>query len=160
MRIFKSVIFILVFTFTHTTTAAEVFYKTGIIKAVDMNSNTFTVEFDDSGLTKTYNFPDKVNFIDNGVTLADKTLIERGQPARLKFVNTGMAAKTESTVHGMVVRFDSDTGKGTLRQELTNKLIPFRFTRDLMENRADLPKVGAVVEFTYIQKEGSVASLD
>lgn len=160
MRYLKTLLFTMVFAAAHTVMAAGVSYETGIIKSVDVSSNTFTVEFGDSGLTKTYSFPDLVNFIDNGELLHDKTLIEPGQVVKLKFIDTAMMPKPESTLKGIVVQFDSETGKGTLRQELTNKLIPFRLTKDLLENRADLPKTGAVVEFTYTLNEGSVASLD
>ena len=110
-------------------------------------------------MTETYSFPDKVNFIENGVPRHDKTLIEPGQPARLKFIGSGTAKKSKITVRGMVVQFDSYTGKGTLRQGLTNRLIPFKFAADLMKDRANLPGAGAVVEFTDTTNEGNVASL-
>ena len=160
MRNLKTLIFILVFAAAHTAMAAGVSYETGIIKSVDIDSNTFTVESYKSGMTKTYSFPSMVNFIDNGALIHDKSLIEPGQVVKLKFINTGMMETSEGIVKGIVVRFDSKTGKGTLRQTLTNKLVSFRLTKKLLGNRVDLPKVGAVVEFTYTLNEGSVASLD
>lgn len=160
MRHLKTLIFIMVFAAAHTVTAAGVSYQTGTIKSVDMADNTFTVKLNGSGMTKTYNFPDSVNFVNKGALMHDKSLIEPGQTARLKFVDAGMMTKRENSVKGIVVQFDSETGKGVLREELTNKLIAFRLTRDLLKNRIDLPKVGAVVEFICIPSEGSVASVN
>lgn len=160
MRYLKTLTFILVFAAAHTTMAAGVFYETGTIKSVDMSGNTFTVKFDGSGITKTYSFPGTVNYIDKGMLHHDKSLIQPGQAAKLKFMNTGMQASPEKTVSGVVIKFDTGTGKGVLRSAMTNKLIHFRLATDLMKNRVDMPAAGTEVELTYIINEGSVASLD
>lgn len=160
MRYLKTLFFVLIFAATHTVMAAGVTYRSGIIKAVDMDGNTFTVKFDSGGPAKTYSFPGTVNYIDKGVLLHDKSLIEPGQAAKLKFMKTGKQAMSEGTVSGIVTRFDGETGKGVLRSEMTNKLIHFQLANDLLQNRLDLPRVGTVVEFTYTANEGSMASLD
>ena len=149
--------FILALVCAHTA-AAEVSYRTGIITTVDVDSNTFTVLYTDSGKTKSYSFPDKVNFINNGVTRHDKTLIEPGQFVELKFVKTGMTTKTEGILKGKVVQFDKFKGNGTLRLERTHKLVPFQFAKDLMGSYFDLPRVGDNVEFSYTLNEGDVTA--
>jgi hypothetical protein len=69
---------------------------------------------------------------------------------------TGM----ENTVRGMIVNLDRKEGTGMLREEQTNRLVPFRFTEDSREKRGAIPRKGAVVEFTYHMKEHKVTAVD
>ena len=80
------------------------------------------------------------------------------------FTHTAMAgtaqprAGIENTMRGIVVKLDMKEGAGTLKQEYTNKLVSFRFAKELTEKRIDLPKVGTVVEFTYILNDDNIAA--
>jgi hypothetical protein len=111
MRYLKVVIIVVMFAFAGTAMAGTALYETGTLKSVDVESNTFTVELDKSGVTRTYNFPDAINFIDNGVTLVDKSAFKPGQPVQLKFESDkpkftvpGQRTKKEYTLKGMTVK--------------------------------------------------------
>lgn len=75
------------------------------------------------------------------------------------FANAAMAG-ADNTLRGTIVEIDMATGTGTLKQENTNKLVPFRFSDNLRDSRIELPKAGTVVEFTYTREEGKVAAVD
>ena len=82
------------------------------------------------------------------------------------FAHTSMAGTTqyksgtENTMRGVIVELDAAAGTGILKQELTNKLVSFRFAEEFKEKRIDMPKVGTVVEFTYILNDDSIAARD
>lgn len=110
MRYMKVVIIAVMFVFAHTAMAGTTHFETATIKSVDVESNTFTVEFDNSGITKTYSFPDMINFINDGVALVDKSAFKPGQPVKLKFetkkpklVTPGTRTNREYTLEGMTV---------------------------------------------------------
>ena len=111
MRYLKFLMIATMFAFAHTTTAGTTLVETATIKSVDVESNTITVELDKSGMTKTYSFPETVTFIDNGVTLVDKSAFKPGQSVKLMFVTekpkvaySGERTKTEYTLKGMTVK--------------------------------------------------------
>ena len=110
MRIFKVVTLAAMCVSVNFAMAAGL-YEAGTIKSVDVKNNTFTVELEKSGLTKTYNFPSRINFIDNGVTLVDKSAFKPGQTVNLELaaeksrsVNQGSGTKKEYTLRGMTVK--------------------------------------------------------
>jgi len=153
MRYIATLFITLMITTSHTALASDFYYKTGIIKAVDMNSSTFTVILDGAGITEIYHFPDNFRYIENGVKLDDKSLVEPGQRVKLKFSGSGTSVNKESKISGMIVELDLKTGAGTIREEKTNRLVPFRLTQDLMDKKNNVLKTGTVVEFTYTRAD-------
>ena len=111
MRYLKYMIFAVMFVFAHTAMAGTSVLETATIKSVDVENNTITVELDKSGMTQTYSFPETVTFIDNGVTLIDKSTFKPGQSVNLKFESTKprfadplVRYKPEYTLKGMTVK--------------------------------------------------------
>ena len=110
MHYLKVVIIIVMFVSAHTAMAGRVLFEDGTIKSVDVENNTFTVELDNSGITKTYSFPDAINFVDDGVALVDKSAFKLGQSVRLKleveksrFANPLSGTNKEYTLKGLTV---------------------------------------------------------
>lgn len=110
MHYIKAVIFTAMFLFVYSAMAGSSLYASGTIKSVDVQNNTFTVELENSGDTKTYSFPDSINFTDDGVALVDKSAFKAGQPVKLMFEtkkpmfnNSITRAPKEYILKGMVV---------------------------------------------------------
>jgi hypothetical protein len=110
MRIFKGVMTAIVFALAHTAVAGTL-YETATIKSVDAENNTITVEFEKSGLTKTFNFPEKIGFVDEGIALVDKSAFKPGQSVSLelesekpKAADYGITTRKEYSLKGMTVR--------------------------------------------------------
>jgi len=111
MRYLKFIIVAMMFVFANSAMAGTAVLETATIKSVDVENNTITVELDKSGMTKTYSFPEMVTFIDNGVSLVDKSAFKPGQSVKLKFesekprlANPMVRAKPEYTLKGMTVK--------------------------------------------------------
>ena len=85
MHFLKAMTFSVMFLFAYSAMAGSSLYASGTIKSVDVKNNTFTVELENSGDTKTYSFPDSINFTDDGVALVDKSAFKEGQPVKLMF---------------------------------------------------------------------------
>ena len=110
MRHMKVVIIAVMFLVANTAMAGKTLYENATIKSVDVENNTFTVELDSTGATKTYSFPETINFIDDGVTLVDKSAFKPGQSVKLKlesetpkFNNPGTRTSKEYSLKGMIV---------------------------------------------------------
>lgn len=110
MRYLKVIIFAVMFVAAGSAMAGKALYETATIKSVDTKNNTFTVELNNSGLTRTYSFPDAINFINNGVALVDKSAFKPGQAVKLHFesekpgfTNIGMRTERKYTLKGMIV---------------------------------------------------------
>ena len=111
MNYLRIVIIAMMFVLAQTAMAETSHFETATIKSVDVKNNTITVEFDNSGITRTFNFPDKINFIDNGVALVDKSAFKSGQPIKLEFetkrTNIGIPGRrpeTKYVLKGMIVK--------------------------------------------------------
>lgn len=80
------------------------------------------------------------------------------------FAGTAMAAtdlnkaEKEYTVKGIIVKLDKEKGVGTLLEQRTNKLVSFRFSKDMKEKNIDTLKIGVDVEFTYVKGDSLTAS--
>ena len=144
--------------FTHVAAADTIIYKTGTIKAVDLENNTFTIVMDRTYVTKTYAFPAKVNIVTSGLKKQDKSLIEPGMTMKLKFAvpDVAITEPKEMTMKGTVVKIDRDTGVGTLRVSGSYRTVPFRFAEGLEVKRMPMP--GDEVVFTYV--EGQIDNLE
>ena len=132
---------------------AETYQKYGTVAAIDLDNNSFSVTMR-GGETEIYSFPEKVNIIVNGAVQHDKSMIVPGQAVTLKFsriaddVASAFSNDSTMTLHGTVIELDRVAGNGSLRQDRTHKIIPFRFAETF--KKVDMPRVGDRVEFTCI----------
>ena len=106
----KVVMIAALFVVTNAAMAGKSVYENATIKSVDVENNTFTVELDSTGTTKTYSFPETINFVDDGVTLVDKSAFKPGQSVKLKlesekskFSTPGNRTEREYSLKGMIV---------------------------------------------------------
>lgn len=109
MRYMKVVIITVLLVVANTAMAGTTLFENATIKSIDVESNTLTVELD-SGITKTFSFPDTINFVDEGVALVDKSAFKPGQSVKLKFEtvtpkfsNAGVRSKRKYSLKGMIV---------------------------------------------------------
>jgi hypothetical protein len=130
-------------------------YRKGTIRDVDMENDRFRVQIRTTGEIRTYAFPEKVNFIQNGDVLHDKSLVKPGQTVTLKFRLENREYPTpglytpggELVMTGKVIRLNKSNRTGSLRLEQSNKIVPFRLA-ETIKNR-EIPRVGDHVVFTY-----------
>jgi len=106
----KVLMIAVLFAVTSTAMAGTSVFVAGTIKSVDVDNNTFTVQLDDSGITKTYSFPDLISFAQKRLTLIDKSAFKPGQSVKLnleaessRFSNSVAGAKKEYTLKSMTV---------------------------------------------------------
>ena len=154
MRATELLVLLLLYIFSLDVSAGAVIYRRGTILSLDLEKNTILVIDKETGAISEYKLPKHIAVFNERVHRNDPSLLEPGQEVSLKFKLEEPRAREifpdsdsdNFNLAGKVIYIDRSTGKGTLRESRTNRIVPFRFAED--NQNIKIPRPGDPVVFT------------
>lgn len=164
MRITITIVSLMLFATCLDVSAGASIYRAGIIIAVDRENKTITVQDKETNAIRKYTIPKRVNVFDTGINRNNPSYLVPGQEVTLKlkqadFIDPdqNLAPLTRSmNLTGKVVSINRITGKGTLRESGSNRIIPFHLAEDIPEEK--IPMAGDSVDFIVTMENTGLTS--